>query len=76
MSWIIESDPYLIVEVGVLRVMQDCGTGCCGKDWSPWLAVNALNNNSSRKPGSRVTQTCLADTDACKIKRRAIRRFF
>lgn len=51
MSWIIKSDPYLIVEVGVLRVMQDCGTGCCGEEWTPWLAVNALNNNSSRKPG-------------------------
>lgn len=35
-------NPYLVVEVGVLRVMQDCGTRCCGEDWTSRLAVNAL----------------------------------
>lgn len=42
MCLIIKPDPYLIVEVGVLRVMQDCGTGCCDEDWTSWLAINAL----------------------------------
>lgn len=61
---------YLIVEVGVLRVMQDCGTGCCGEDRTPWLAVNALNNNSSRK--TRVIRSRLAYKDAHKVKIRDI----
>lgn len=34
---------YLIVEVGVLGVMQDCGTGWRGEDWASRLAVDALN---------------------------------
>lgn len=33
---------YLIVEVGVLGVMQDCGTGCCGEDRTSRLAIDAL----------------------------------
>lgn len=34
---------HLVVEVWILRVMQDCRTGCCGENWSSWLAIDALD---------------------------------
>ena len=42
---------YLIVEVRVLGVMQDCGTGCCGEDWTSRLAVDALEKQQQQKKG-------------------------
>lgn len=44
---------YLIVEVGVLGVMQDCRTGCCGEDWTTRLAVDALENQQRGKKGAK-----------------------
>lgn len=42
---------YLIIEVRVLGVMQDCGTGCGGEDWTSRLAVDALEKQQQQKKG-------------------------
>lgn len=46
-----DSIPYLVVEVGILRVMQDRGAGCCGEDWTSWLAIDALEKQQKKKRG-------------------------
>lgn len=43
------SIPYLIIEVGVLRVMQDCGTDGCGEDWTSRLAIDALEKKQEKR---------------------------